>query len=89
MDVFTMVAVIVVAACAASVASSYLKGRARNRPQKPDADVQRAIEDLRRRVEVLEKIVTDDGYQLAREIDVLGNDRRGPGGAGRKAEDSG
>ena len=70
MDVFTMVTIIVVAASAGSVARSYFKNRAEHRPD-ADEGVQQAVEDLRRRVEVLERIVTDDKRRLAAEINDL------------------
>ena len=46
------------------------KTRAEHRPD-ADEGVQQAVEDLRRRVEVLERIVTDDKRRLAAEINDL------------------
>lgn len=71
MDVFTMVAIIVVAASASSVAQSYFKNRAKGRAD-ADEDLRQEVESLRRRVEVLERIVTDDKQRLAAEINNLG-----------------
>ena len=75
MDVFTMVAIIVVAACASSVAQSYFKNRAK-RGAEGDDDLRREVENLQRRVEVLERIVTDDKHRLATEINNLDADER-------------
>ena len=70
MDVFTMVAIIVVVSCAAGVANQYFRSRAKT-AGKPDPVLQREVQDLRKRVEVLEKIVTDEKYDLAKEINRL------------------
>lgn len=76
MDVFTMVVIIVFIACAASVAEKYFKSRAQQRSAQGSDDVQQALDDLRGRVEVLEKIVTDENYNLAKEIDNLAGGAR-------------
>ncbi len=70
MDVFTMVAIIVVVSCTAGVANNYFKSRAKV-AGKQDPAMQRDIDDLRNRVEVLEQIVTDEKYDLAKEINRL------------------
>ena len=70
MDVFTMVAIIVVTVSVSSVAQSYFKNRAK-RGADADQGVQQEVADLRRRVEVLELIVTDDKRRLAAEINDL------------------
>ena len=70
MDVFTMVAIIVLVSCSAGVANNFFKTRAKT-AGKLDAAVQREVDDLRKRVEVLEEIVTDDKYDLAKEINRL------------------
>lgn len=70
MDVFTMVAIIVFVSCAAGVANQYFRSRAKA-AGKPDPAVQRDVDDLRERVEVLEQIVTDEKYDLAKEINRL------------------
>lgn len=76
MDVFTMVAIIVVAACGSGVARSYLKSRAGKDRAAVDEGVAKALADLRTRVEVLERIVTDGKHDLAREINALGPGER-------------
>ena len=70
MDVFTMVAIIVVVSCAAGTANQYFKSRAKT-AGKPDPAMQREVDDLRKRVEALEEIVTDEKYDLAKEINRL------------------
>lgn len=70
MDVFTMVAIIVFVSCAAGVANQYFRSRAKS-AGKLDSAVQREVDDLRKRVEVLEQIVTDEKYDLAKEINRL------------------
>ncbi|MCZ0942726.1 MAG: hypothetical protein OXJ53_06705 [Gammaproteobacteria bacterium] len=70
MDVFTMVAVIVSVSCAAGVANQYFRTRAKT-AGKLDSAAQREVDDLRKRVEVLEEIVTDHKYDLAKEINRL------------------
>ena len=70
MDVFTMVAIIVFVSCAAGVANQYFRSRAKA-AGKPDPAMQRDIDDLRKRVEVLEQIITDEKYDLAKEINRL------------------
>lgn len=76
MDAFTMVAIIVVAACGSGVVRSYFKSRAGNDRAAVDEGVAQAIEDLCARVEVLERIVTDGKHDLAREINALGPGER-------------
>ncbi|MDD9961990.1 MAG: hypothetical protein OXU70_07845 [Gammaproteobacteria bacterium] len=70
MDVHTMVVIIVFIGCATGVATSYFKNRAKVAGI-VNPEVQREVEDLRKRVEVLEEIVTDDKYDLAKEINRL------------------
>ncbi|HEX7036658.1 MAG TPA: hypothetical protein VF210_12840 [Pseudomonadales bacterium] len=71
MDVFTMVVVIVVVACATSVVSDYLKTQRVQAKQAPTAELEAELEALKQRVAVLEEIVTDHRYELARELDRL------------------
>ncbi len=78
MDVFTMVVIIVFIACATSVAAKYFDNRARQRSAQDSDDVQQALDDLRSRVEVLEQIVTDENYNLAKEIDGLAGGAQRP-----------
>jgi hypothetical protein len=56
----------------ASVARSYFKQRYKNAPKNPDLDDAAAkIELLEERVRVLERIITENKYDLKREIDSL------------------
>jgi len=71
MDVFTMVVVIVIVACATSVISDYLKTRRAERKNAPRAEIEEELESLKQRVAVLEEIVTDDRYRLNRELESL------------------
>ncbi len=73
MGVFEMVTVIVVIGCLTGVINNYLKTR-----QKTGAidseDVDEAferIENLEERIRVLEKVVTDDRYELKQQIERL------------------
>lgn len=84
MDVFTMVVIIVFIACATSVAEKYFKNRAQQRSVQGNDDVQQALDDLRGRVEVLEQIVTDENYNLAKEIDSLGGSAQRPSAQNRR-----
>lgn len=66
-----MIVVVVAVACCAGIANNWIKARGKSSP----ADVDRRIDErlaevaeLRRRVEVLEKIVTDRRYALKEEI---------------------
>ena len=71
MEVFTMVVLIVAIACGTSLGEKYLKARRLERETELDDDVYQDLENLRERVEVLEKIVTDKKYDLATEISQL------------------
>ena len=71
MEVFTMVAVIVVAACAAGVAKDYFKSKEARGDEVLNEGVAAELDELRDRIEVLEKIVTDNRYQLEKEINDL------------------
>lgn len=71
MDVFTMVVVIVAIACTAGVAEKYFKARTAQSNRPIDEDVRADIDRLRERVEVLEKIVTDERYDLEQQINRL------------------
>lgn len=71
MDVFTMVAIIVVVSCGAGVVNNYFKTRRLEQRQAPSSELEAEVEALRQRVAVLEEIVTDDRYRLNREIDQL------------------
>ncbi|MEM9623444.1 MAG: hypothetical protein AAF993_17485 [Pseudomonadota bacterium] len=71
MDVFTMVAIIVVVSVGAGVVNNYLKTQRGKHNLQHQQDINQELEVLRKRVEVLEKIVTDDKYQLNKELDKL------------------
>ena len=71
MEVFSMVAVIVVAALGAGLARDYMKMRAKTEAEDLSEDQLSELEEMRERIQVLEKIVTDEKYQLRRELDSL------------------
>lgn len=73
MDVFTMVAVIVVVSCLTSVATTYLKAKRKGSDPKiqqrlDNLEARLANDALEERVRTLEKIVTDDKRRLDNEI---------------------
>ena len=74
MDVFTMVVIIVVISCAAGVANNYLKNQRDRQRQEAVEAPSAELDALRERIEVLEKIVTEDKYKLGREIEALERD---------------
>lgn len=71
MEVFTMVAIIVVVSCGAGVLNNYLKMKSKTAPEEEEGETLQELDALRSRVEVLETIVTDEKYQLRSEIDAL------------------
>lgn len=71
MDVYTMVVVIVVVSCGAGAFNNYVKAQKRRSHSEDSEAVIDELEDLRDRIEVLEKIVTEDKYQLNRELEEL------------------
>ena len=71
MEVFTFVVIIVLIGCGSGVISTYLKTRSEDAQVKVDDSVYGDLEDLRERVEVLERILTDEKYNLKRELDHL------------------
>ena len=73
MEVFTMVVLILLISCGAGVLNNYLKTRRLASKAAPDEDQWAEFEQLRERVEVLEKIVTDDKYDLNKELNRLEN----------------
>ena len=70
MDVFTMVVLIVVVCVGADTANKYIKAQKAKVAELPE-DIEAELDELRERVEVLEKIVTDQKYQLSRDINAL------------------
>lgn len=71
MDVFTMIVIIVAISCGAGVYNNYLKTRKQEAGNAPSEDLVAQLDALQERVEVLEKIVTDEKYQLHRELNDL------------------
>ena len=71
MDVFTMVVVIVVVSCGAGVLTKYFESRKNDNSAEASDDMLDEMNQLRQRIEVLEKIVTDESYQLNRELNNL------------------
>ena len=69
MDFFTFLFLTVLIGCSIPLMKLWQDGR---RQRLPDSDVttqlQRQVDALQERVEVLEKIVTDEKYQLQREL---------------------
>ena len=66
--VFMMVVLIVLISCSAGVATRYIKFRQRELSTQEDGGVREELEEVRQRVEVLEKIVTDRKFRLSDEI---------------------
>ncbi len=71
MDVFTMVAIIVVASCAAGMYKDHVKSKRAREEGEVSESVELELDELRQRIEVLEKIVTDERYHLEKEINNL------------------
>ena len=70
MHVFTMVAIVVTVGCLTGIVTEYLKTR-REEARAAGQDPQPQIAALEERVRVLEKIVTDERYELRRELQNL------------------
>lgn len=70
MSVFTMVVWIVVVGCLSGIVHDYLKTRRLEARSSNNMD-QQEFEALKERVTVLEKIVTDERYDLRRELNQL------------------
>ena len=67
-----MIVLVVAIGCGTGVAESYFKTqRGKKSRQSSDDAVNKDVAELRQRVEVLEKIVTDKKYQLQKELDQL------------------
>ena len=71
MDVFSFVLAIVAIGCAAGVINNYLKLQKKRAVNEVPEDYVAQIDELRARIEVLEKIVTDEKYDLQRQINDL------------------
>ena len=86
MGVFEMVVIIVAIGCLTGVVTAYLDSKAKSGAGKASdaeraeldamksriAQAEKDNESLRQRVQVLEKLVTDDDHRLAKEIGQLG-----------------
>ena len=72
MSVFDMVVVIVIVSCIAGVTNRFIKMKHEQAAQDgPDDATMGRLDDLEDRIEILEKIVTDDKRNLGQEIDHL------------------
>jgi len=71
MDVFTMVVIIVTVSVGAGVLNNYMKTQRSKHTQQNQDGLSQEVAELRARVEVLEKIVTDEKYQLNKELNAL------------------
>ena len=72
MDLWTMIVLVVAIGCGTGVAESYFKTQRNKRSQRSsDEAIDKTVAELRQRVEVLEKIITDKKYQLQKELDQL------------------
>lgn len=71
MDVFTFVVIVVLIGCGSGVLNNYLKNQRERERSAVSEDATSELELLRERVEVLERIVTDEKYHLAKELDRL------------------
>ncbi len=70
-SVFMMVVLIVLISCGAGVANNYLRNQRKQAEAGADPEFRSDLDRLRERVEVLEKIVTDEKFHLAKEINRL------------------
>ena len=71
-NAFTFVILLVTVVTFGQLAQTYMKQRAR--PQEPNEDIEntlRKIDELEERIKVLERIVTENRYDLKSEIDAL------------------
>ncbi|MEE8079261.1 MAG: hypothetical protein V3T18_09710 [Pseudomonadales bacterium] len=71
MDVFTFVIIVVLIGCGSGVINNYMKNQRNRNKVTIDEDAQQELVELRGRIEILEKIVTDEKYQLQRDLDHL------------------
>lgn len=70
MNVFEMIIVIVVVTSITSMATSWMKQRRKSGPPADD----RRLNELEERIRVLERIVTDSGYEVRRQFRDLERD---------------
>ncbi len=71
--VFLMVVLIVLISCATSVAQKYIRLRQRELNVKTDDDLREELRAVKKRIAVLEAIVTDQKFNLSKEIKNLEN----------------
>ncbi|MCR9279963.1 MAG: hypothetical protein NXH85_18540 [Pseudomonadaceae bacterium] len=72
MDVFTMVVVIVLAGIGYSCFEVYMKSKTKQaEAQTTDEGLLAELDAMRARIEVLEKILTDEKHSLKQQIDAL------------------
>ncbi len=72
MGITEMVVVIVIVSCLAGVANRYLKIKhAQSVQYSPGEETSDRLSELENRIQVLEKIITDNKYNLEQEIDQL------------------
>lgn len=73
MNPFEMVVIIVVVSIAGGIINNYIKSKRIDGGVHKDAldDALDRVDDLEERVKVLERVVTDDRYELKRQIDNL------------------
>jgi hypothetical protein len=71
-NIFTFVVIIVIVVSLSELAKTYLKQRDRIPEPNEDLDeTMRKIDELEDRIQVLERIVTENRYDLKKEIDGL------------------
>ena len=71
MDVFTFIILVVLIGCGSGVINNYMRNQRNRTKVTIDEDAQQELVELRERIEILEKIVTDEKYQLQRDLDHL------------------
>ncbi|MFT5208653.1 MAG: hypothetical protein ACI9CE_000367 [Flavobacterium sp.] len=71
MHVFEMVAIIVTVSVIAGVANSYIKAKAALANQPENQQNNERLNELEERIQVLERVITDDRTHLKNEIDSL------------------
>ena len=71
MHVFEMVAIIVTVSVIAGVANCYIKAKAQVANQPESNQNNERLDELEERIQVLERVITDDRKHLKSEIDGL------------------
>ena len=73
MEVFTFSIIVVIIGCGSGVLNNYLRNQRERHQMSGEEDevVYQELAVLRERIEVLEKIVTDEKYQLERDLNRL------------------